>query len=122
MLAQALRHQLRAFAHARAGAGQHIALLRVKHADPLVADGGDALPAGALEQAVGIALADQERVFERFFRVDKARSRATGGTGLGLAIVKHVLMRHGGRLQIQSQPGKGSTFTCHFKPSALVDA
>jgi two-component system phosphate regulon sensor histidine kinase PhoR len=59
------------------------------------------------------------RLTERFYRVDKSRSRETGGTGLGLAIVKHVLVRHGGRLDIESQPGAGSTFTMVL-PAARV--
>lgn len=63
------------------------------------------------DRGFGIASADQERVFERFFRVDKARSRATGGTGLGLAIVKHVAANHNGSIRLWSQPGTGSTFT-----------
>ena len=63
------------------------------------------------DRGFGIALADQERVFERFFRVDKARSRATGGTGLGLAIVKHVAANHNGGIRLWSRPGTGSTFT-----------
>ncbi|WP_066518150.1 sensor histidine kinase [Curtobacterium ammoniigenes] len=63
------------------------------------------------DQGVGIAEADLDRVFERFYRVDPARSRATGGTGLGLAIVKHVVGNHGGDVRVWSQPGKGSTFT-----------
>jgi two-component system sensor histidine kinase SenX3 len=63
------------------------------------------------DRGIGIASADQERVFERFFRVDKARSRATGGTGLGLAIVKHVAANHNGSIRLWSQPGTGSTFT-----------
>jgi two-component system sensor histidine kinase SenX3 len=63
------------------------------------------------DRGIGIALADQERVFERFFRVDKARSRATGGTGLGLAIVKHVAANHNGNIRLWSRPGTGSTFT-----------
>ena len=63
------------------------------------------------DRGIGIAKADQERVFERFFRVDQARSRATGGTGLGLAIVKHVAANHNGSIRLWSQPGTGSTFT-----------
>ncbi|MGV0991479.1 MAG: sensor histidine kinase [Mycobacterium sp.] len=63
------------------------------------------------DRGIGIAPADQKRVFERFFRVDKARSRATGGTGLGLAIVKHVAANHNGSIRLWSRPGTGSTFT-----------
>ncbi|MGH4014142.1 MAG: sensor histidine kinase [Pseudonocardiaceae bacterium] len=63
------------------------------------------------DRGLGIAPEHQERVFERFFRVDQARSRATGGTGLGLAIVKHVAANHGGDVRLWSRPGTGSTFT-----------
>jgi two-component system sensor histidine kinase SenX3 len=63
------------------------------------------------DRGIGIAPEHQQRVFERFFRVDPARSRATGGTGLGLAIVKHVLANHGGEVGLWSSPGTGSTFT-----------
>jgi two-component system sensor histidine kinase SenX3 len=63
------------------------------------------------DQGVGIPQEDLDRVFERFFRVDPARSRNTGGTGLGLAIVKHVVQNHGGDVRVWSQPGSGSTFT-----------
>jgi two-component system, OmpR family, sensor histidine kinase SenX3 len=63
------------------------------------------------DRGIGIAREDQERVFERFFRGDKARSRATGGSGLGLAIVKHVAANHNGSIGLWSQPGTGSTFT-----------
>lgn len=63
------------------------------------------------DQGIGIAKSDLERVFERFFRVDKARSRETGGTGLGLAIVKHIAADHGGEVTAWSLPGQGSTFT-----------
>ncbi|MGH3540290.1 MAG: sensor histidine kinase, partial [Pseudonocardiaceae bacterium] len=63
------------------------------------------------DRGLGIAPEHQERVFERFFRIDQARSRSTGGTGLGLAIVKHVAANHGGAVTLWSKPGTGSTFT-----------
>lgn len=63
------------------------------------------------DQGEGIPEADLDRVFERFFRVDQARSRHTGGTGLGLSIVKHAVQNHGGDVRVWSQTGKGSTFT-----------
>jgi two-component system sensor histidine kinase SenX3 len=63
------------------------------------------------DQGIGLAEADQERVFERFFRADKARSCSARGTGLGLAIVKHVAANHNGTVARWSRPGIGSTFT-----------
>lgn len=63
------------------------------------------------DQGVGITPEEQERVFERFYRIDAARSRQTGGTGLGLSIVKHVVSNHGGEVTVWSQQGQGSTFT-----------
>jgi two-component system phosphate regulon sensor histidine kinase PhoR len=69
----------------------------------LVTDNGDGVPAQHLE-----------RLFERFYRVDRARSRQMGGTGLGLAIVKHLALLHGGEITVQSELGKGSTFTIHL--------
>ena len=63
------------------------------------------------DQGIGIPLEDLDRVFERFYRVDPARSRETGGTGLGLAIVKHIVNNHGGHVRVWSSPGSGSTFT-----------
>jgi two-component system sensor histidine kinase SenX3 len=63
------------------------------------------------DQGLGIAESDLNRIFERFYRVDPARSRATGGTGLGLSIVKHVAASHGGEVTVWSARGAGSTFT-----------
>ena len=66
------------------------------------------------DQGIGISLENQSRIFERFYRVDPARSRTTGGTGLGLAIVKHVCENHGGEVSLWSVQGQGSTFTLKF--------
>ena len=63
------------------------------------------------DTGIGIKSEDQRRVFERFYRVDKARSRELGGTGLGLAIVKHLVQSFGGKVGVSSEPGQGSTFT-----------
>ena len=63
------------------------------------------------DQGIGIAESELQRIFERFYRVDPARSRTTGGTGLGLSIVKHVAQNHGGEVKVWSTPGIGSTFT-----------
>ena len=62
------------------------------------------------DQGLGIAEENLDRIFERFYRVDPARSRATGGTGLGLSIVKHVITNHGGEVKVWSSVGVGSTF------------
>lgn len=72
---------------------------------------GDAVEIAVADQGIGIAPDDQDRVFERFYRVDQARSRNTGGSGLGLSIVKHAVQNHGGDVRLWSQPGRGSTFT-----------
>ena len=66
------------------------------------------------DSGIGIETKHLPRLTERFYRVDSSRASSTGGTGLGLAIVKHVLLRHQGRLDIDSTPGKGSVFTCSF--------
>jgi two-component system, OmpR family, sensor histidine kinase SenX3 len=82
---------------------------------------GENIEIAVTDRGIGIARADQERVFERFFRADKARSRATGGTGLGLAIVKHVAANHNGSIRLWSQPGTGSTFTLSIPASPDMD-
>jgi two-component system, OmpR family, sensor histidine kinase SenX3 len=79
----------------------------------------DMVAIAVVDQGIGIGPDDQERVFERFYRVDPARSRETGGTGLGLSIVKHVAADHGGDVTIWSQPGKGSTFTLRIPAAQL---
>jgi two-component system, OmpR family, phosphate regulon sensor histidine kinase PhoR len=94
----------------------------IKYSD----SGGEVLLAGgALSSEVLISVTDHgcgidrdhlPRLFERFYRVDKARSRKLGGTGLGLAIVKHIVQAHGGKVSVQSTPGKGSTFTIQLPP------
>jgi two-component system, OmpR family, sensor histidine kinase SenX3 len=66
------------------------------------------------DTGIGIAEEKLPRIFERFYRVDKARSKATGGTGLGLSIVRHTIENHGGRIAVQSSPGEGSTFTVYL--------
>ena len=70
------------------------------------------------DQGIGISQKHLPRLFERFYRVDKARSRNMGGTGLGLAIVKHIIQSHGGWVTVQSVHGKGSTFTLHLPDTA----
>lgn len=77
----------------------------------IVEDNGDGIPAQHLE-----------RLFERFYRADRARSRAMGGTGLGLAIVKHLALLHGGEVTVQSELGKGSTFTIHLPKTPDISA
>ncbi|HVH72448.1 MAG TPA: ATP-binding protein, partial [Candidatus Dormibacteraeota bacterium] len=72
------------------------------------------------DTGIGIPLADQPRIFERFYRVDVARSREIGGTGLGLAIAKHLVEVHGGRIWVESEVGKGSRF-CFTVPTFDAD-
>ena len=92
----------------------------VKYSDPGSVVGIEAVSAGqeirieVLDRGCGIPTGHHERIFERFYRVDKARSRNLGGTGLGLAIVKHIAVTHSGSVSVQSAPGKGSTFTIHL--------
>ena len=72
------------------------------------------------DTGIGIPASHIPRLTERFYRVDAGRSRKMGGSGLGLAIVKHALQRHGGRLEIESEEGEGSTFSCHFPPERVA--
>jgi two-component system sensor histidine kinase SenX3 len=83
-------------------------------------DTGTEVEISVADQGIGIAAKDIERIFERFYRADPARSRATGGTGLGLAIVKHIAGNHGGSVSVWSVEGSGSTFTLHL-PSPAAD-
>jgi two-component system sensor histidine kinase SenX3 len=82
---------------------------------------GDRVDIAVVDQGIGIAPKDLDRIFERFYRTDQARSRDTGGTGLGLAIVKHIAVNHGGRVDVESAVGVGSTFTLRL-PARPPDA
>ena len=75
-----------------------------------VEEDGDRVAVSVIDDGIGIPVEDQERIFERFYRVDKARSRELGGTGLGLAIVKHLVQSQRGTIVVESEPGRGSTF------------
>jgi signal transduction histidine kinase len=74
----------------------------------------DTVRISVADDGIGISPLDMPRIFERFYRVDKARSRQTGGTGLGLSIVRNTVERAGGSVTVESQLGKGSTFTIIF--------
>jgi two-component system, OmpR family, sensor histidine kinase SenX3 len=78
----------------------------------------DTVEISVTDQGIGIAESEQTRIFERFYRVDRARSRETGGTGLGLAIVRHVVQAHGGEVTVTSSEGEGSTFTIQIPISS----
>ncbi|GAA4350568.1 sensor histidine kinase [Microbacterium rhizosphaerae] len=82
----------------------------------------DIVEIAVTDRGIGIAEADQQRVFERFYRADQARSRRTGGTGLGLSIVKYAAQRHGGEVVLWSRPGRGSTFTIRLPRIDAPDA
>jgi two-component system sensor histidine kinase SenX3 len=88
-----------------------IATRRIASAAAIGEADGELIEISVTDQGIGISEKDRERIFERFYRVDPARSRATGGTGLGLSIVKHVAASHGGTVSVWSVEGQGSTFT-----------
>lgn len=90
-------------------AGGHIAVS--------LAEDGDWVTLQVSDSGIGITEEEIPRIFERFYRVDRARSRNSGGTGLGLAIVKHLVEAHHGRIEVDSEPGKGTTFTILSKKS-----
>ena len=79
---------------------------------------GEEILVNVTDHGIGIAERDQKRIFERFYRVDKARSRATGGTGLGLSIVRHIVLEHGGSIDVRSEEGVGSTFMVRLPKAA----
>ena len=76
-----------------------------------MSDAGENAVISVADTGIGIAPEHQSRIFERFYRVDKSHSKASGGTGLGLSIVKHAVAYHHGTVQLESQPGKGTTIT-----------
>ena len=84
-------------------------------------DGGDDIVISVADRGYGIAEEHLSRIFERFYRVDRARSRKLGGTGLGLAIVKHIVQAHHGRVSVDSTLGVGSTFTIHLPKVAAEE-
>jgi len=75
---------------------------------------GDGVEIYVRDTGIGIEAHHLQRLFERFYRVDAARSRAAGGTGLGLSLVKHLTEALGGKIEVSSTPGEGSTFTVHL--------
>lgn len=93
-------------AHKYTPEGGHVSVTWAKEADEVVLKVKDT--------GVGIPVEHHPRLFERFYRVDKARSREQGGTGLGLSIVKHIVQKHEGSVSVQSAPREGSTFICRF--------
>jgi two-component system phosphate regulon sensor histidine kinase PhoR len=82
---------------------------------------GDRLELLVIDQGIGIPESDIDRIFERFYTVDKARSRESGGTGLGLAIVKHLTIAIGGTISVQSELGVGSTFRLSLQRPNVQD-
>ncbi|MEU9130288.1 ATP-binding protein [Kitasatospora sp. NPDC048540] len=98
-----------------------IATRRISSAAALGEADGELIEISVTDQGIGISEKDRERIFERFYRVDPARSRATGGTGLGLSIVKHVAASHRGTVSVWSVEGQGSTFTLRLPAGQAPD-
>ena len=93
--------------------GGHVTVkIEKKHQPPKKTD---SVILSVADTGIGIPKNEQERIFERFYRIDKSRSKESGGTGLGLSIVKHGAKYHDAQINLQSQEGKGSTFTIIFK-------
>ncbi|MGH9120933.1 MAG: sensor histidine kinase, partial [Acidimicrobiales bacterium] len=86
-----------------------------------VIEDGDWLQLSVIDRGVGIPSGDLERIFERFYRVDRARSRSSGGSGLGLSIVRHVASNHGGSVSVTSVEGEGSTFVLTLPLAGRVE-
>lgn len=83
-------------------------------------DEGESVKVSVADTGIGIPFKDLPRIFERFYRVDEARTREQGGTGLGLAIVKHIVQLHGGTVSVASDPGKGSQFSFTLKKRIMA--
>lgn len=96
--------------------------IRVQAAEDPATAGGAELSISVSDAGCGISAEHLPRLFERFYRVDKGRSRQVGGTGLGLSIVKHIVQAHGGTITVVSEPGKGSTFTLTLPPAKSLRA
>jgi len=84
----------------------------------VLAEGGAPLVVHVVDRGIGIPRTEQDRIFQRFYRVDPSRAKSVPGTGLGLAIVKHLLILHGGTIRVDSEPGKGSRFTITLPAAA----
>jgi two-component system sensor histidine kinase SenX3 len=92
------------------------------HVDVRVRRAGDGIVLEVEDRGIGIPAANIDRIFERFYRIDRARSRVTGGTGIGLSIVRHVAHNHGAAVDVRSYEGEGSIFTMVFPATGTTPA
>ena len=106
-----------AIKYTRGGAGESAGMIKLI----VRAENGGAVVVEVVDNGVGIAEEDVPRIFERFYRVERSRSRDAGGTGLGLSIVKHIVQAHGGLIEVESTPGVGSTFRMKFPAAPAAD-